>query len=149
MAMPPASAQLSPWPAAQGLLIGLAELVESLRAPNGVADELEEARELLAYWEQRARRLPRWALMRRREARATAMRWRERVRIAEQDRYGRGLRGAASQFAVERRVPATVVHRGRQAARVALYSAGAAALTLLLVLAAAIAVVAEVVLGAL
>jgi hypothetical protein len=128
---------------------GLAELAESLRAPRGVAHELEEARELLAYWEQRARRLPRWALVRRREARAMAVRWRERVRAAEQDRYGRGLLGAASQFAVERRVPATVVHRGRQAARVALYTAAVAALTLVLVLAAAIAVVAEAVLGAL
>lgn len=146
MAMPSARVQRSPWPAAQGLLTGLAE---SLRTPRGVADELEESRELLAYWEQRARALPRWALMRRREARAMAMRWRERVRAAEQERYGRGLLGAASQFALERRMPSTVAHRGRQAARVALYTAATAAVTLLLVLAAAIAVVAEAVLGAL
>ena len=46
-------------------------------------------------------------------------------------------------------MPATIVHRGRQAARVAIYAAGAAALTLLLVLAAAVAVVGEAVLGAL
>src|SRR4051794_31287381 len=133
--MPSARAQRSPWPAAQGLLGGLAELAESLRTPRGMADELDEARELLAYWEQRARRLPRWALVRRREARAMALRWRERVRTAEQDRYGRGLLGAASQFALERRVPATMAHRGRQAARVALYTAATAAFTLLLVLA--------------
>ncbi len=147
--MPSARAQRSPWPAAPGLLGGLAELAESLRAPRGVAHELDDARELLAYWEHRARRLPRWALMRRREARAMALRWRERVRAAEQERYGRGLLGAASQFAVERRVPATVAHRGRQAARVAVYAAATAVLTLLLVLAAAIAVVGEAVLGAL
>jgi hypothetical protein len=144
--MSSARVQRSPWPAAQELLTGLAE---SLRTPRGVADELDEARELLAYWEQRARALPRWALVRRREARAMALRWRERVRAAEQQRYGRGLLGAASQFALERRVPTTVAHRGRQAARVAVYTAVTAAVTLLLVLAAAIAVVAEAVLGAL
>jgi hypothetical protein len=146
MVMPSARVQRSPWPSAQAVLTGLAE---SLRTPRGMTDELDEARELLAYWERRARALPRWALMRRREARAMTLRWRERVRAAEQERYGRGLLGAASQFALERRVPATVAHRGRQAARVALYTAGAAALTLLLVLAAAVAVVAEAVLGAL
>ena len=148
--MPTARAHRSPWPTAQALLGGLAELADSLRTPRGgAADELEEARELLAYWEQRARRLPRWALMRRREAREMAWRWRERVRAAEQVRYGRGLLGAASQLAVERRMPSTVAHRGRQAVRVALYTAVAATVTLLLVLAAALAVVAEAVLGAL
>jgi hypothetical protein len=130
-------------------MAGLAELATTLRSPRGVADELEEARELLAYWEQRARRLPRWALMRRREARAMALRWRERVRIAEQQRYGHGMLGVASQFAVERRMPATLAHRGRQAARLAAYTVVTAAVTVLLVLAAAIAVVAEAVLGAL
>jgi hypothetical protein len=149
MVMPTARAQRPTWPAAQGLIAGLAELATTLRAPRGVADELDEARELLAYWEQRARRLPRWALMRRREARAMALRWRERVRAAEQERYGSGLLGAASQYALERRMPTTLTHRGRQAARVAVYTAATAAITLLLVLAAAAAVVAEVVLGAL
>ncbi len=144
--MPSARAQRPAWPVAQGVLAGL---VESLRTPRGVAEELDEARELLAYWERRARRLPRWALMRRREARAMAWRWRERVRAAEQARYGAGVLGAASQLAVERRVPATVAHRGRQAARVALYTAATAALTLVLVLLAAVAVVAQAVLGAL
>ena len=117
------------------------------RAPP--ADELDDARELLAYWEQRARRLPRWAVMRRREAREMARRWRERVRHAEQARYGRGLLGAASQLAIEHRMPTAVAHRGRQAARLALYAAATAALTFALVLAAAVAVVAEAVLGAL
>ena len=119
---------------------------EALLVPRGAADELEEARELLAYWEQRARRLPRWALMRRREARAAAWRWRERARDAERARYSRGLLGAASQLAVERRPPATLAHRGRQAARLAAYTAVTAAITLALVAAAAVAVVAEAVL---
>jgi hypothetical protein len=149
MVMPSAPAQRPPWPSVQGLVAGLAELAASLRTPRGVADELEEARELLVYWEQRAHRLPRWALMRRREARAMALRWRERVRAAEQERYGRGLLGAASQLAVERRMPTTLAHRSRRAARVAAYAAVTATVTLLLVLAAAVAVVAEAVLGAL
>ena len=115
---------------------------------RAAADELAEARELLVYWEQRARRLPRWALMRRREARAMARRWRERVRTAEQVTYGRGLIGAASQLAVERRMPTTVAHRTRTL-RLAACTAAFAALGLLLVFAAAVAVVAEAVLGAL
>ena len=168
--MPSARAQRQSWPAAQGRLTALARLAgslraprgatedwltalsrlaESLRAPRGATEELEEARELLAYWDQRARRLPRWALLRRREAREMARRWRDRVRAAEQVRYGRGLLGAASQLAVERRVPAIVGHRGRQAARLAACTAITAALTLVLVLAAAVAVVAEAMLGAL
>jgi hypothetical protein len=145
--MPSIRAQRSPWPTAHALAGGLAELGERLRTPRGAADELDEARELLAYWEQRARRLPRWAVMRRREARQMAWRWRERVRAAEQLRYGRGLLGAASQLAVERRMPTTLAHRGRQAARLAAYTAVTVTLTLLLVIAAAVAVVAETVLS--
>ena len=147
--MPSARAQSQSWPVANGWLDGLGRLAETLRAPRAAADELEDARELLGYWEQRARRLPRWALMRRREAREMARRWRERVRNAEQARYGRGLLGAASQLAIEHRVPAAVAHRGRQAARLVICTAAAVALTFALVLAAAAAVVAEAVLGAL
>ena len=147
--MPAARAPRAPWPAAQALLGGLAELADALRTPRGAAAELDEARELLTYWEQRARRLPRWALMRRREARAMAGRWRERVRAAEQVRYGRGVLGTASQFAIERRMPTTVAHRGRQAARLALGTAVAMGVTMLLVFAAAVAVIAEAVLSAL
>jgi len=87
--------------------------------------------------------------MRRREARAMTRRWRERVRDAEQVRFGRGLLGAASQLAVERRMPTTVAHRGRQALRLAAFTAALAALAFTLVLAAAVAVVAETLLGAL
>jgi hypothetical protein len=121
----------------------------SFSARAAAAGELAEARELLAYWEQRARRLPRWALLRRREARATARRWRQRVCTAEQGMYGHGLTGAASQFAAEHRMPTSVAHRGRQALRVAAYTTAFALLTLMLVFAAAVAVVAETVLGAL
>ncbi len=126
----------------------LGRLAEGLRAPRGPVEELDEARELLAYWEQRARRLPRWALMRRREAREMAQRWRERVRLAEQTRYGRGLLGAASQLAIEHRMPTAVAHRGRQAARLAAYAALTAAITLAAVLATAFALVAGALLGA-
>ena len=147
--MTSARAQHQPLPAAHGWIDGLVRLAGTLRAPRGAADELDEARELLAYWDQRARRLPRWALMRRREARAMARRWRERVRTAEQVTYGRGLLGVASQLAVEHRMPTTVVHRTRTALRLAAVTAAAGALALLLVFAAAVAVVAEAVLGAL
>ena len=137
--MPSARVQRQPWRAAQELLGGLSRLVDSLLAPRGGVDELDEARELLAYWEQRARMLPLWAVMRRREAREMAWRWRARVRAAEQARYGSGLLGAASQLAVERRIPTTVSHRGRQAARVVGYAAVTAAITVALVAAAAVA----------
>jgi hypothetical protein len=147
--MPTVRAQRSAWPAVQALVAAVAELVVTLRTPRGAADELEEARELLAYWEQRARRLPRWALHRRREAREMAWRWRQRVHTAEQARYGVGVLGVASQFAVERRMPATLEHRGRQAARVALYAAATTVMTLVLLFAAAVALVAAALVGAL
>jgi hypothetical protein len=130
--------------AALGALVRIAE---SVRVPAAAADELVEARELLTYWEGRLRGLPRWALMRRREARAMAARWRQRVRAAEQLRYGRGWTGAASQLALEGRMPTRIAHRGRQAARVAVYGAVAVALTFALVLLAAVAAVAEAVLA--
>ena len=149
--MPTARASTSLWPAAQAWLEargGLMGIAEALRAPREIAvDELAEARELLAYWERRARRLPRWALMRRREARDMASRWRARVREAEERRYGRGLLGAASMYAIERRTPTTLAHRGRQAGKVVLYTAATAALTLTVVLIAVLVAVAEVVLS--
>ncbi len=148
-----ARASSTPWPsAAQAWLEargGIAGIAEALRAPRTeAADELAEARELLAYWERRARQLPRWAVMRRREARDMAYRWRSRVRAAEERRYGRGLLGAASMYAIERRAPTSLAHRGRQAGKVVVYTTVSAVLTLLLVFAAAVAVVAEAVLGA-
>jgi hypothetical protein len=126
---------------------GFAELATRLATPRCAADELAEARELLAYWEERAHRLPRWAVRRRREARQLAARWRVRLREAEEARYGRGVLGAASQFAVERRLPSTIAHRGQQVVRLTAYTVLTVGITLLLVLAAAVAVVGEAVLG--
>ena len=78
-----------------------------------------------------------------------ALRWRERVRAAEQVRYGRGLIGAASQLAVERRMPTTRrAPRPPGGARRRLHRRDRPA-TVLLVFAAAVAVVAEAVLSAL
>ena len=133
----------------EALVEGVGRLAQTLTTPRTAADELEEARELLAYWERRLRRLPRWALMRRREAREMAWRWRVRVREAERRRYGQGLVGAATQVALEHRMPTAVAHRGRQALRWAGYAAATCALTLMLVLVAAVALIAEAVLGAL
>jgi hypothetical protein len=139
----------SPWPAARVWVDqrgGVGAIAESLLAARrSGAEELEEARELLAYWERRARRLPRWALMRRREARDMAARWRERVRAAEERRYGRGLLGAASMYAIERRAPTTLVHRGRRAVRVAAYSAAGLAITFTVLFVAALVEIAEAV----
>ena len=149
--MPTAHAQRSPSVAALlasaghdvlGLALGAA------RARAHAGDDLDEARELLAYWEQRARRLPRWALLRRREARAMAARWRARVTAAEHDRYGHGVIGAVSQYALERRAPASVAYRGRRIARVAAYTVAITAITVLLMVAATVAAVVAAVLGA-
>src|SRR4051794_13320021 len=144
--MPPASAQRPSTVRAQRWVAGVTQLTGTLRTPRCGADELTEARELLAYWEQRAHRLPRWALVRRREARQLASRWRSRLRQAEEARYGRGLLGVASQLAIEQRMPSGIAHRGRQAARVAAYTALTVGITVLLVFAAAVAVVAEAIL---
>ena len=144
---PPFPAAAQAWLEARG---GLSGIIDALRSPRAAAaDELAEARELLAYWEGRACQLPRWAVMRRREAREMAGRWRARVREAEERRYGRGLLGAASMYAIERRAPATLAHRGRRAGKVVVYTAVSAAVMVLLVFAAVIAAVAEIVLGAL
>jgi hypothetical protein len=82
---------------------------DPLRGPTAV-----EAREALDYWRARARRLPRHRLAGRREARAMAVRWEERLRRAESDRWGGGLPGwAAGHVAVLRTDgPARLVRRG-------------------------------------
>jgi hypothetical protein len=139
----------SPLPAARAWFDergGFAAVADALLSARGRgAEELEEARELLAYWERRARRLPRWALMRRREAREMAGRWRERVRAAEERRYGRGLLGAASMYALERRAPTTLAHRGRRAARVVVYAVAGVAVTFTVPFLAAAVAIAEAV----
>jgi hypothetical protein len=128
------------WPIAREAALGVAKLLR--RRARG-AEDLDEARELLAYWERRARRLPRWALRRRREARASANLWRARVADAERLRYGDGMLGEGLLYASEGRVPAEVAHRGRQLARAAGWTAVMVVVTVLLVAAAAVAVVAE------
>jgi hypothetical protein len=79
--------------------------------------ELSDAREALAYWEHRERRLPRLALRRRREARELAARWHRRVIAAERDRYGRGLAGALLLMTAEQRLPESARHAGRRVLR--------------------------------
>jgi hypothetical protein len=69
------------------------------------AFDLADARESLAYWEERSRRLPRHALRRRREARELARRWRARVAEHERALYGGGLLGALLMLVAERRLP--------------------------------------------
>jgi hypothetical protein len=83
-------------------------------ASDLAAPDLDEARDALAYWEDRAQRLPRHAVRRRREAREMAARWHSRVAEAERAAYGRGLLGALILFAAERRFPETTRHAGRQ-----------------------------------
>jgi hypothetical protein len=101
--------------------------------------ELADARDSLAYWEERADRLPWHAVRRRREARVLAGRWRARVAEAERARYGGGLLGALLLLALERRLPETTRHAGRRMARQT-----ARILTAMTVTAVALAVVATV-----
>jgi hypothetical protein len=133
-----AAAQL--WPLARDAVFGLAAAVDRRR--SGV-DELEEARELLAYWERRARRLPHWSVLRRREARAAARIWRERVAEGERRRYGAGMLGAVSLYAAERRLPVTTAHRSHQLAKLAGWTALTVLVAVLVLVAAAAAVVVQ------
>ena len=104
--------------------------------------DLEDAREALAYWETRARTLPRRALRRRREARAMAQRWHARVAEAEATIYGRGLLGALALAVTERRLPERARHTGHAVARrTKQIAAVAVAVTVSLVALAVVAVV--------
>jgi hypothetical protein len=80
--------------------------------------DLPEARESLTYWETRLQYLPKRAVRKRREARVSASRWRERVEAEERARYGEGLLGAAFMFYVERRLPARTRRNAYQLVRV-------------------------------
>lgn len=86
-------------------------------ATFGSDRELEDARESLAYWENRARTLPLHAVRRRREAREMTHRWQVRVAEAERIVYGRGLLGALLLVAAERRLPQQVRRSGHVVAR--------------------------------
>jgi hypothetical protein len=79
--------------------------------------ELAQARESLSYWENRAARLPRRAVRKRREARELAYRWRGRVVEAEKAAYGKGLLGLLLLIAVERRLPESARRSSRRMAR--------------------------------
>jgi hypothetical protein len=78
---------------------------------------LDDARESLAYWEDRARRLPLHAVRRRREAREMTLRWQARVAEAERTHYGRGLLGAVLLLAAERRLPEPTRRAAQRIAR--------------------------------
>ena len=101
--------------------------------------ELGDARASLAYWEQRASRLPRHAVRRRREAREMAVRWRARVTEAERAAYGRGLVGALALLAFERRLPEATRHGGRVLVRRAAQAAVVLVILMLLFVAALVA----------
>ena len=107
----------------------------SFAAPGGFGTgrdlELDDARASLAYWQGRARRLPRRALRKRREAREMAARWEARVAEAERAAYGRGLAGALLMVLAEGRMPQPVRRAGRRAGRV--LAATAATITVLAV----------------
>jgi hypothetical protein len=107
---------------------------------------LEDARESLAYWERRARRLPRYALRKRREARAMAVRWRARVAEAERARYGRGVVGALMLLAAEGRLPEPVRHAGRGMLRRAAQAATLVAVAFTAIVVAGAVVVVELLL---
>ena len=111
------------------------------------AASLEEARESLTYWEERARRLPVHNLRRRREARDMAARWRARVTAAEREVYGRGLAGALLQVALEWRLPAQASHTGRTVARRTAQIVIALTLACVALAVAAVIVLAELVFG--
>ena len=64
-------------------------LVEEMLAPP----PLDDARSSLAYWQRRHESLPLYRRGARREAREMAVRWRERVRAAEQARFESTLLG--------------------------------------------------------
>ena len=104
-------------------------------------DSLHEARESLAYWEDRARRLPRHAVLRRREARTMATRWSARVAEAERDRYGRGVAGTLLLLMTEGRVPEPARRTGRLVARRAVQGFALASAACVAALALAVTVV--------
>ena len=79
--------------------------------------DLQDARESLAYWEDRAERLPALAVRKRREAREMVVRCQARVAEAERAAYGRGLLGAMLLLAAERRLPQPTMQAGRMLAR--------------------------------
>jgi hypothetical protein len=75
--------------------------------------------------------------------------WRTRVADAERLRYGRGILGAAALYATEGRMPTTIAHRGRQAARLAAWTGVTIAIAVLVIVATAAVAIAEAILSVL
>jgi len=89
-------------------------LADALRGPSS-----DEARESLSYWRTRLDGLPRRRVSQRREAREMIVRWEERLRQAELERWGGGLVGhLAAGLAMLRGTPPATLARSiaRQAA---------------------------------
>jgi len=122
---------------------------EPLGAAHDPDDELQEARSSLAYWEDRARRLPLHAVRGRREAREMAHRWRARVTEAERAAYGRGLLGVFLLLAAERRLPEATRARGRTLARRGLQLATVVLVAVAVLMVAAVIAAVEVIASAL
>ena len=118
---------------------------EPLGAGHDPDDELQEARSSLAYWEDRAHRLPLHAVRGRREARDMAHRWRSRVAEAERAAYGRGLLGLLLLLAAERRLPVTTRARGRTVVRRGLQLAAVALVAVMVLMVAAVVAAVEVI----
>jgi hypothetical protein len=114
---------------------------------DDAAVSLQEARESLAYWEEREGRLPRLSVARRREAREMAARWRRRVADAERACYGPGLVGALLMVAAERRLPEQARHTGRHMLRRTAQVAIGLTLAALALALAAVVVLVELVAG--
>ncbi len=110
--------------------------------------DLEDARDSLAYWEDRAERLPARAVRKRREARDMAARWQARVTEAERAAYGRGLLGALLLVLAEQRLPQPARQSARHVARRAKQAVLLVTLTFAAVIVLGLAAVAEL-LGAL
>jgi hypothetical protein len=110
-----------------------------------LAPDLSDARESLAYWEDRQRRLPRYAVRARREARDMAARWRTRVAQAERAAYGAGLLGTLLFLLGERRLPADTRHGARRVARRGAQAAALLAMTCVALTVLALAAVVDLV----
>jgi hypothetical protein len=110
-------------------------------------DFLAEARESLAYWEERAETLPLRQVRKRREARELADRWHARVADAEKAAYGAGALGLVALLLAERRLPQSTRRTGRTVARRASQAAVVLAVCVIGLLAAGAVAIVEILLA--
>lgn len=110
-----------------------------------LAADLDDARESLAYWEDRGRSLPLHAIRRRREARDMTARWQARVAQAERELYGRGVLGTVLMLVAERRLPLDTRRSGQLALRRAAQVTALFALAMVTVVVAGFAVLVDAV----